>query len=288
VLTTKSYGRRLRLLHIKFLKGVSGFGFVLIAIIGLAFGCSPKGRPESTGDTPQPNQLAMNRAESAGRDSETQTTGNSNIVGRILFKGQAPTPKAIRMNQDAACAAAREGQPLYSEDIIVNPGSTLANVFVYVKAGLRQRHFVAPTEPVILDQHGCRYVPHVFGIQAGQTLKILNSDPTFHNVHAAAKNNRPFNLGMSKVEKVKTRTFDQVEVMVPLQCNVHPWMSAYAGVLDHPFYAVSDSTGRYKLPALPAGEYKIAAWHEVLGALEQDAILREAENKTIDFTFTRR
>jgi plastocyanin len=288
VLSTKSHGCRLRLLLIKFLKGVSGFGFVLISIIGLAFGCSLKDRPESTGDTPQPNPLATNRVESARIDSETHATGTSSIVGRILYKGRAPTPKAIRMNQDAACAATPESRPLYSEDIVLNPDSTLANVFVYVKAGLRRQPFAAPAEPVILDQHGCRYVPHVFGIQVGQTLKILNSDLTFHNVHAAAKNNRPFNLGMSKVEKVKTRTFDQVEVMIPLQCNVHPWMSAYAGVLDHPFYAVSDSTGYYQLPALPAGEYAIAAWHEVFGALEQDVILREAENKTIDFTFTRR
>ena len=168
-----------------------------------------------------------------------------------------------------------------------NSDSTLANVFVYIKEGLSQNYAV-PKAPVILDQHHCRYVPHVFGLQVGQTLKILNSDPTFHNVHALAQTNKAFNLGMSKVEKVKTRAFDHAEVMIPLRCNVHPWMKAYAGVLEHPFYAVTDTTGKYKLNAIPAGEYVIAAWHEVFGTLMQTINMATDETKTIDFTFTRR
>jgi hypothetical protein len=93
---------------------------------------------------------------------------------------------------------------------------------------------------------------------------------------------------MSKVEKVKTRRFDRAEVMIPIHCNVHPWMSAYAGVVDHPFYAVTDTTGRYALPALPPREYVIEAWHEVFGAQAQTVKITEAETKTLDFTFTRR
>lgn len=207
--------------------------------------------------------------------------------GRVFFKGQAPAPKSIRMNQDAVCAAAG-GEPVYSEEIVLNPDSTLANVFVYVKAGLGQQRYPAPATAVILDQHNCRYVPHVVGMQVGQTLKILNSDLTFHNVHAAAKINKPFNLGMSKVEKVKTRTFDQAEVMIPLQCNVHPWMNAYVGVLEHPFFEVTDSTGGFELEAMPAGEYVVAAWHEVFGSMVQEVKLAENETKTVDFIFTRR
>jgi plastocyanin len=288
-----AWRRNFRPLNI-FCKGDSEFWFILISVLCFTLGCGSNERSGATDATT--TQLPTNQSESAVINSAA--AGSSTISGRVFFKGQAPAPKIIRMSHDAACAEAREEQ-VYAEDVVLNADpdlplnvserkSGLANAFVYVKTGLRQSHFAAPTEPVILDQQGCRYVPHVFGIQIGQTLKILNSDPTFHNVHAAAKKNKPFNLGMSKVEKVKTRTFDQVEVMVPLHCNVHPWMSAYAGVLDHPFYAVSDSTGRYELQALPAGEYKIAAWHEVFGVLEQEVILSEAKNKTIDFTFTRR
>jgi plastocyanin len=178
--------------------------------------------------------------------------------------------------------------------VVLNGDGALANVFVYIKHGVPDsllfffKRKAGTMAPVVLDQHHCRYVPHVFGIQVGQTLRILNSDPAFHNVHASAEKNRAFNLGMSKVERAKTRTFAQVEVMVPIHCNVHPWMSAYAGVLDHPFYHVSDSAGRYELKALPAGEYKIEAWHEVFGAVTQDLTLTENETKTVDFTFTRR
>lgn len=251
------------------------------------FGCGPQ--EQST-----PNQLSTNKSESAA----SETHGSSAIVGRVLFKGSAPAAKLIRMQQKPACVQ-NGSEPIYSEEMVLNPDpdislknsegkSGLANVFVYIKEGLSQQSYAAPTEPVILDQHHCRYVPHVFGIQVGQTLKILNSDPTFHNVHAAAKKNKAFNLGMSKAERVKTRAFDHVEVMISIRCNVHPWMSAYAGVLDHPFYEVSDSTGGYQIKALPAGEYKIAAWHELFGALEQNLTLIKAETKTMDFIFTRR
>ena len=209
------------------------------------------------------------------------------MSGRVFFKGTAPSPKSINMRQDQACAV-ESGEPVYSEEVVLNADSTLANVFVYIKEGLAARPYAAPVVPKVLDQRNCRYRPHVIGIQVGQTLKILNSDPTFHNVYAAAQKNKPFNVGMSKVEKVKTRTFDQAEVMIPLRCNVHQWMSAYVGVVDHPFYSVTDSTGSFKLPAVPAGEYVLAAWHEVFGSLEQKIKLADHETKTIDFIFTRR
>ncbi|MGH7455081.1 MAG: carboxypeptidase regulatory-like domain-containing protein [bacterium] len=213
--------------------------------------------------------------------------GNSAIIGRAFFQGKAPAPKLISMNQDRACMQ-EGGAQAHSEEAVIDPDGALANVFVYVKDGLSRRRYAISTTPVILDQHRCRYVRHVFGIQVGQTLKILNSDPTFHNVHAAAEKNRAFNLGMSKVEKVKTRTFDRVEVMIPIRCNVHPWMIAYAGVLAHPFYSVTDTAGGFKLSALPAGEYEIEAWHELFGTLLQKIKLAEAETTTIDFTFQQR
>jgi len=285
-------------------KGDSGFWFILISVLCLLFGCTSNeqtGKPEAM--PPAVNQLATPPADSVEKNF------NGQIAGRTFFQGEAPARKLIRMNQDAACATAK-GNPAYSEEILLDYGPDssptgvaaqisaeklgLTNVFVYVKAGVPDsllsffKRRVGTMAPVILDQLSCRYAPHVFGIQVGQTLKILNSDPTFHNVHASAKKNQAFNLGMSKVEKVKTRRFDRAEVMIPIRCNVHPWMSAYAGVVDHPFYAVTDTTGRYALPALPAGEYVIEAWHEVFGAQAQTVKITEAETKTLDFTFTRR
>ncbi|MDZ7361876.1 MAG: carboxypeptidase regulatory-like domain-containing protein [candidate division KSB1 bacterium] len=277
-------------------KGDSGFWFILISASCLFFGCNSNEQTDKPEATPQ--QLMTQPADSAEKKFASQ------IAGRAFFQGEAPVRKLIHMNQDAACATA-EGNPAYSEEILLDYGPDsssqisaekfgLANVFVYVKTGFPDSlisFFIRKAgtrAPVILDQRGCRYSPHVFGIQVGQTLKILNSDPTFHNVHASAKKNKAFNLGMSKVEKVKTRRFDRAEVMIPFHCNVHPWMSAYAGVVDHPFYAVTDTAGRYALPALPAGEYVIEAWHEVFGTQVQTVKITEAESKSLDFTFTRR
>jgi len=284
-----AWQRNLRFIYI--IKGSSGFCYILICVIYLTLGCSPQDQPASSNATPvkafEPNQLPTNKSDSAAINSATQAAGSNAISGRVFFKGQAPPPKLIRMNQDAACVQEEETQA-YSEEVAINSDGTLANVFVYIREGLRRQRYEIPQAPVILDQRHCRYTPHVFGIQVGQTLKILNSDPTFHNVHASAQKNKTFNLGMSKVEKMKTRTFDQTEVMIPLRCNVHPWMSAYAGVLDHPFYSVTDSTGSYKLQAVPAGACVIAAWHEVFGSIVQEIKLAENETKTLDFIFTRR
>ncbi|MEK7729065.1 MAG: carboxypeptidase regulatory-like domain-containing protein [candidate division KSB1 bacterium] len=173
----------------------------------------------------------------------------------------------------------------HAEDFVVNANATLRHVFVYISSSFGARQFSFPQDSVILDQHGCRYLPHVFGIQVGQPLVLLNSDSTFHNVFAAAKVNRPFNLGMTLSVRKLTRKFDQPEVMVPLRCNVHPWMAAYAGVLAHPFFSVTDADGVFRLGKLPAGEYQITAWHERLGVLQQGVTVGEAESKEVSFKY---
>jgi len=189
------------------------------------------------------------------------------------------------MNSDPACRC--NGSNEYeSEEVSVNDNGTLANVFVYVSRGLGHQAFPIPKDSVVLDQRGCRYVPHVFGIRARQVLVILNSDDTMHNVHASARLNKPFNIGMTRVAKRITRTFARPEVMVPIRCNVHPWMSAYAGVLDHPYFQVTGADGSYRLDRLPPGEYTVTAWHERFGSLEQRVTLADSTNRVVDFEFT--
>jgi plastocyanin len=156
-----------------------------------------------------------------------------------------------------------------SEALLVGPGGGLQNVFVYVKDGLGARTYATPTTPVRLDQRGCRYVPHVFGVQVGQTVQIANSDPTLHNVHAVPAANREFNFGQPATVPPAPRVFDKPEVMVPFRCDVHSWMNAYAGVLPHPFFAVTPADGTFEIKGLPPGSYTIEAWHEQLGTQTQ-------------------
>jgi hypothetical protein len=193
------------------------------------------------------------------------------------------------MSEEAACKNKYPAPPT-AETVVVNANGTLANVFVYVKAGLPAgATYPAPSTPVELDQSGCRYHPHVFGLRVGQPLNIKNSDPVLHNIKAKAVKNRPFNVSQPNVTTTPTvRTFAQPEVMVSLECNVHGWMNAFVGVLPHPFYAVTGADGSFSLKGLPPGTYTIEAWHEKYGTLTATVTVTGTETKTADFTFAAR
>jgi plastocyanin len=204
------------------------------------------------------------------------------VTGRISFAGTPPAPTPIKMGSDPYCE--KQGAA-FTETVVVAADGALGNVFVYVKDGLGNLRFPAPATPVVLDQKSCRYVPHVFGVQVGQPVEIVNSDPTLHNIHALAEANREFNMGQPMPGK-DTHTFSTKEVMVPFKCDVHRWMNAYAGVLDHPFYSVTSAEGRFELKGLPPGTYTVEAWHETLGTQTQTVTIGEKETRDIAFAFT--
>ena len=158
-------------------------------------------------------------------------------------------------------------------------------MFVYVKDGLGNYAYDPPTDSPKIDQHECRYHPHVFGMRVGQTLEIINSDPTLHNIHAMPKANSEFNNGQPIQGMKMSHTFDKQEVMVPFKCDVHGWMNAYVGVLPHPYFAVTKDDGKFELPNLPPGTYTIEAWHEKLGAMTQSVTIGAKESKDVTFTF---
>ena len=168
------------------------------------------------------------------------------------------------MDSDPACAKAG-GAGATSEVILVGPGNGIQNVFVYVKDGLGTRRYAVPTSPVTLDQKGCRYIPHVFGVQVGQTVLLSNSDPLIHNVHALPKNNREFNFGQPAKTPPVERVFQQAEIGLPFKCDVHGWMNAYVNVVPHPFFAVTKDDGSFEIKGLPEGTYTLELWHERLG-----------------------
>ncbi len=198
------------------------------------------------------------------------------------FEGAAPAAEIVKPDADPKCKLMHP-EGIDPGAVIVNPNGTLKNVFVYAKEGVAGK-FEAPKTAVLFDQKGCAYSPKVFGIQTGQPLEILNSDDTLHNVHALAKNSKEFNLGMPiKGMKLK-KTFDKPEVMVKIKCEVHPWMGAYAGVLDHPFFGVTSEDGSAVIKDLPAGEYTIEAWHEKYGTQTQKVTVSD-QDQEISFPF---
>jgi plastocyanin len=204
------------------------------------------------------------------------------ITGVVTFDGTPPPAEPITMDTDPYCQ--RQGKNT-TESVVVGEGSGLQNVFVYVKDGLGNRVFPVPATAVVLDQKGCRYMPHVLGIQVGQTLEILSSDNTLHNVHAIPEQNREFNKAHQLAGLKHTHVFSTKEVMIPFKCDVHKWMHAYVGVVDHPFYATTSGNGRFELKGLPPGTYTIEAWHEKLGIQTQMVTIGEKQTGDVAFTF---
>jgi hypothetical protein len=211
----------------------------------------------------------------------------STITATVTFDGDAPKPEMVRLDGDSKCVAENGAAERPSEDIILGDGKNLQNVFIYVKDGLGDYAFPMPKEPIVLDQLKCRYTPRVLGIRTGQPLAIRNSDPLLHNVRADGKLNQPFNMGHPIQGTTFNRTFTTSEVMVPFRCDVHAWMRAWIGVLDHPFFGVSGANGRVTLAGLPPGTYTVEAWHEKLGTKTQQITVGAKESKDVAFTFAR-
>lgn len=201
------------------------------------------------------------------------------VSGTVKYDGVAPKPAKIDMSQDPNCKGSNA-----AENVVVTDGK-LANVFVYVKEGLGNRTFAVPTDPVVLDQSGCKYHPHVLGVMAGQTVKIANSDPTTHNIHPTPKDNREWNESQAPQAPALEKNFAREEILLPVKCNQHPWMKMYISVTKSPFYAVSGPDGKFEIKGLPPGDYTLAFVHEKLGEQDQKVTLAAKESKTLDQSF---
>lgn len=211
------------------------------------------------------------------------TANAGDLTGTISFSGKAPVMPQIKMNADKQCLSMHPN-PVNSEEVVVNSNGTLKNVFVYVKEGLGKKYEI-PTTPVVLDQHGCQYEPHVFGIMAGQPLEIRNSDPLLHNIHALPKNSPQFNNAQPLKGMKMAKKFEKPEIMVKFKCEVHNWMNSYAGVVDNPFYAVSNDKGTFTIKGLPAGTYTLEAWHEKYGTQQMKVTVGD-KGAAADFQYS--
>ena len=207
------------------------------------------------------------------------------IQGKITFDGKAPKMKSLRMDADPVCVANNEVAPR-REWLILDENNGLKNVLVFVKessAGSSLAgEFNLPENPAVIDQNGCIYVPHVLGVMVGQKLDILNSDGTLHNIHALPKINKEFNNAMPRSKKRMTVQFDKSEAPFKIKCDVHPWMGAFIGVFDHPYFAVTGDDGSYVISGLEPGVYVIEAWHEKLGSQTANVTVGDS---AANFTF---
>ncbi len=211
------------------------------------------------------------------------------VEGVVHFDKPAPKRVEIDMAQDPACAMA--GGANLSEEYVVNDGK-MANVFVYITSGLGDKVYAPLTTPVVLDQKGCRYVPHVIGVQVGQPVEFRNSDPTMHNIHmepaavgSSSGGNQPFDTSQAPGGGALRHVFLKPETMIPVRCNNHPWMQAYVNVAPSPFFAVSDASGHFSITGLPPGVYTLTAVQEQLGTKQSTVTVTSHGVTESDFHF---
>jgi hypothetical protein len=228
---------------------------------------------------------ACGRDESACNAPRTVTpldpAATGTITGTVTFAVPPPAMKPVALGGEPQCAIQHQG-PVLAGDALVHDGK-VENAFVYVKDGLGTRTFAVPETPVTIDQVGCLYQPHVAGAQACQPIEFVNGDPTLHNVHGIPGRSAPWNFGMALQGSKQRIRIESPEVMIPVTCDVHPWMRGYLGVLPHPYFAVTGADGKYSLEGLPPGSYLVEAWQEALSRGTAPVALGEGESKTADF-----
>jgi hypothetical protein len=251
------------------------FTVLALGALPLAMAC---GGGASREETTPPATTAASPASGA---PATGAGGTGSVSGKVSFTGTVPAPERVKVAADPKCQSMHP-QGLEKQTVQVRDGG-LAHVFVWVKNA--PGGGAAPSDPVLLDQQGCTYHPHVMGVRTGQPIKIRNSDDTLHNIHPRPTVNTEFNIGQPRKGMESTKTFDKQEVMIPVGCDVHPWMRSYISVVSHPFFAVSDDGGRFEIKGLPAGDYEVEAYHEKLKSKTQKVTVRDGQPATLDFTF---
>lgn len=230
--------------------------YFLILLLLLLAACAPAPKPA---------------AEPAYFQADPATAGT--IRGTIRFTGKKVAAKVISLDADPQCGKLHAGGKITEDGVLLGTNGGVGNVFVYLKTGLEGKTFAPSADPVTIDQKGCWFGPRVLGIQVGQPLRVTNSDPVTHNIHPQPQKNRDWNQSQSPEDLPLSRKFAAPEVMVPVKCNVHKWMRAWIGVLDHPYFAVTGPDGSFSIRNVPPGSYTVAVWQETLGTQEQTATL---------------
>jgi plastocyanin len=215
-----------------------------------------------------------------------QTRGGGTINGHIRVKGKVPGNPIIRMGMDPVCATLNAGRRTVQEIVVAGPDGSLANAFVSLQGSFPATP--VPAEPVTIDQRGCVYVPRVVGAQVGQTIQVRNSDEVYHNVHSVSAHGNAFNISQPKAGVVQQIRLRDPEIMLRVACDVHRWMTAFVGVVSHPYFATTGAGGTYTIANVPAGTYTIQAWHEHFGVLTQIVRVTDGSTSTVEFSYEAR
>jgi len=206
----------------------------------------------------------------------------TSVEGVVIFSGKKTKREPIQMTEESKVLY--KTVPL-QENVIVGKNGGLANVFVYVKEGLKKKTYTVPKEAAVLNQDKSMFRPRVMGVLAGQDVMMKNSDPMIHNVRSLSTKNRPFNIAQPAKTPDRKKVFNTGENAIQIGCDFHPWMKAFIFVMEHPYFVVSDTNGQFKIKGLPAGDYTLSAWHETFGEKETMITVDPSGSSKISISF---
>lgn len=255
------------------------FACVAAMALSVCMGCSS---PEPSTAAPATPQQSVETPEA--KAVAPVAAGPASVSGRVTYSGERPERLVINTAVDADCAAMHEETPLLDDRVVVSAEGGVMWAFVYIKDRPEGEDYPPSEEMVLLDQVGCRYTPHLIGVQVGQEFGIRNSDKLLHNSRGLTRINRPFNFGQP-FPGTRKRVFKERELRIKVECDIHAWMGAYIFAVDHPLFSVSDGNGAFDIPNVPEGEHTLVIWHETFGEIEKQLNVGATGALELEITF---
>jgi len=219
-------------------------------------------------------------------NQKVNAAGEGKITGTVKLDGAPPHMKGIDMSKDPYCVKQHASEPAHMETVVVGTGGGLENVVLYISEGLPPTlQNEVPSEVPVFDQKGCMYQPHVLPLDANQKFKVTTSDQTAHNIHPLP--NPMTNVGWNQSQPPGAPPIEKSwknPEMIPVKCNIHPWMNGWHVVVKGP-YAVTDGSGNYTINNVPPGSYTVTAWQETYNTQTQKVTVAAGQSAKAEFTF---
>jgi plastocyanin len=221
--------------------------------------------------------MAVGGVLALGRPGPATAQGGGTIEVEVKYNG-APVVDKIKVNKDTQ----KCGTEAVIEKVAVGANKGLANAVVSVPGAKGPAKALKAT----IDQHGCKFVPHVVAMTPGE-IEIKNSDDILHNLHTYSTANPSINKAQPKFKKVMTEKFEKPE-FVKVTCDVHSWMLGWIAVLPTSFFGVTDAGGAAKIENVPAGKHKVEVWHETLGKQDKDVEVKAGQTAKVTFEMVKK